>query len=107
MLFTVTLNLRGWGLGMNFNVSHVIGSILHKFHTVYLHFPDLDVLILSCLVSCFLFFIAVRFSPSPGAVYLEGGLEEARQLFGRLLFNSEVTCKMVSAFCHSAVLCGE
>lgn len=25
-----------------------------------------------------------------GAVYLEGGLEEARQLFGRLLFNSEV-----------------
>lgn len=26
-----------------------------------------------------------------GAVYLEGGLDEARQLFGRLLFNTEVS----------------
>ncbi len=26
-----------------------------------------------------------------GAVYLEGGLEEAKKLFGRLLFNSEVS----------------
>lgn len=35
------------------------------------------------------------FSPfSSGAVYLEGGLEEARQLFGRLLFNSEVPDKI-------------
>jgi len=27
-----------------------------------------------------------------GAVYLEGGLKEAKLLFGRLLFNSEVSC---------------
>lgn len=32
----------------------------------------------------------VLVSSVSGAVYLEGGLEEARQLFGRLLFNSEV-----------------
>lgn len=31
-----------------------------------------------------------------GAVYLEGGLEEARQLFGRLLFNSEVPAEALS-----------
>lgn len=30
-------------------------------------------------------------SSFPGAVYLEGGLDEARLLFGRLLFNSEVS----------------
>ncbi|KAK1794454.1 hypothetical protein P4O66_011320, partial [Electrophorus voltai] len=30
-----------------------------------------------------------RQQPETGAVYLEGGLEEAKQLFGRLLFNSE------------------
>lgn len=34
--------------------------------------------------------VVVFFFFSAGAVYLEGGLEEARQLFGRLLFNSEV-----------------
>lgn len=29
-------------------------------------------------------------SPHAGAVYLEGSLEEAKQLFGRLLFNDKV-----------------
>lgn len=41
--------------------------------------------IIDPLIVFFFFFFL-----SAGAVYLEGGLEEARQLFGRLLFNSEV-----------------
>lgn len=44
-------------------------------------------------------------------MYLEGGLDEARQLFGRLLFNGEVTDEiyysdnLVVALSHSVVLC--
>lgn len=63
-----------------------------------------------------LFVVSWYFSPLfSGAVYLEGGLEEARQLFGRLLFNGEVPNEicpaalfflifLVPALCLSVVL---
>lgn len=42
----------------------------------------------------------------PGAVYLEGGLEEARQLFGRLLFNGGVSFNYIDLKkIKSAVIC--
>uniref|UniRef100_A0A8C9TZ10 Ribonuclease 3 n=1 Tax=Scleropages formosus TaxID=113540 RepID=A0A8C9TZ10_SCLFO len=51
---------------------------------LYAHGPDL------CRESDLRHAMANCFEALIGAVYLEGGLEEARQLFGRLLFNSEV-----------------
>ncbi|XP_045897057.1 ribonuclease 3 isoform X2 [Micropterus dolomieu] len=50
---------------------------------LYAHGPDL------CRESDLRHAMANCFEALIGAVYLEGGLEEARQLFGRLLFNSE------------------
>uniref|UniRef100_A0A669C1U2 Ribonuclease 3 n=1 Tax=Oreochromis niloticus TaxID=8128 RepID=A0A669C1U2_ORENI len=50
---------------------------------LYAHGPDL------CRESDLRHAMANCFEALMGAVYLEGGLEEARQLFGRLLFNSE------------------
>lgn len=50
----------------------------------------------------FLGFFCVLFS---GAVYLEGGLEESRQLFGRLLFNGEVTDSLLLESNLDSVLC--
>uniref|UniRef100_A0A669EWZ9 Ribonuclease 3 n=1 Tax=Oreochromis niloticus TaxID=8128 RepID=A0A669EWZ9_ORENI len=52
---------------------------------LYAHGPDL------CRESDLRHAMANCFEALMGAVYLEGGLEEARQLFGRLLFNSEQT----------------
>lgn len=54
---------------------------------------------LNCiLLILWLFVVSWYFSPLfSGAVYLEGGLEEARQLFGRLLFNGEVPNKLCPA----------
>lgn len=43
------------------------------------------------LMYCLIVLTLSLFHCSPGAVYLEGGLGEARLLFGRLLFNTEVT----------------
>uniref|UniRef100_A0A672SPM4 Ribonuclease 3 n=1 Tax=Sinocyclocheilus grahami TaxID=75366 RepID=A0A672SPM4_SINGR len=51
---------------------------------LYAHGPDL------CRESDLRHAMANCFEALIGAVYLEGGLEEAKQLFGRLLFNSEV-----------------
>uniref|UniRef100_A0A672G4M9 Ribonuclease 3 n=1 Tax=Salarias fasciatus TaxID=181472 RepID=A0A672G4M9_SALFA len=50
---------------------------------LYAHGPDL------CRESDLRHAMANCFEALIGAVYLEGGLDEARQLFGRLLFNSE------------------
>ncbi|XP_041670054.1 ribonuclease 3 isoform X2 [Cheilinus undulatus] len=50
---------------------------------LYAHGPDL------CRESDLRHAMANCFEALIGAVYLEGGLEEARQLFGRLLFNGE------------------
>uniref|UniRef100_A0A8C5GE71 Ribonuclease 3 n=1 Tax=Gouania willdenowi TaxID=441366 RepID=A0A8C5GE71_GOUWI len=50
---------------------------------LYAHGPDL------CRESDLRHAMANCFEALIGAVYLEGGLAEARQLFGRLLFNSE------------------
>ncbi|XP_035389759.1 ribonuclease 3 isoform X1 [Electrophorus electricus] len=50
---------------------------------LYAHGPDL------CRESDLRHAMANCFEALIGAVYLEGGLEEAKQLFGRLLFNSE------------------
>ncbi|XP_014894440.1 ribonuclease 3 [Poecilia latipinna] len=50
---------------------------------LYAHGPDL------CRESDLRHAMANCFEALIGAVYLEGGLEEARQLFGRLLFNTE------------------
>ncbi|XP_030613150.1 ribonuclease 3 isoform X2 [Archocentrus centrarchus] len=50
---------------------------------LYAHGPDL------CRESDLRHAMANCFEALMGAVYLEGGLEEARHLFGRLLFNSE------------------
>uniref|UniRef100_A0A3Q2WVT6 Drosha ribonuclease III n=1 Tax=Haplochromis burtoni TaxID=8153 RepID=A0A3Q2WVT6_HAPBU len=50
---------------------------------LYAHGPDL------CRESDLRHAMANCFEALMGAVYLEGGLDEARQLFGRLLFNSE------------------
>uniref|UniRef100_A0A671MYI1 Ribonuclease 3 n=1 Tax=Sinocyclocheilus anshuiensis TaxID=1608454 RepID=A0A671MYI1_9TELE len=52
---------------------------------LYAHGPDL------CRESDLRHAMANCFEALIGAVYLEGGLEEAKQLFGRLLFNSEVS----------------
>uniref|UniRef100_A0A8C6T3M8 Ribonuclease 3 n=1 Tax=Neogobius melanostomus TaxID=47308 RepID=A0A8C6T3M8_9GOBI len=52
---------------------------------LYAHGPDL------CRESDLRHAMANCFEALIGAVYLEGGLDEARQLFGRLLFNTEVT----------------
>ncbi|KAF0028527.1 hypothetical protein F2P81_019614 [Scophthalmus maximus] len=50
---------------------------------LYAHGPDL------CRESDLRHAMANCFEALIGAVYLEGGLDEARQLFGRLLFNTE------------------
>uniref|UniRef100_A0A8C6P947 Drosha ribonuclease III n=1 Tax=Nothobranchius furzeri TaxID=105023 RepID=A0A8C6P947_NOTFU len=50
---------------------------------LYAHGPDL------CRESDLRHAMANCFEALIGAVYLEGGLDEARELFGRLLFNSE------------------
>uniref|UniRef100_H3AAM3 Ribonuclease 3 n=1 Tax=Latimeria chalumnae TaxID=7897 RepID=H3AAM3_LATCH len=50
---------------------------------LYAHGPDL------CRESDLRHAMANCFEALIGAVYLEGGLEEAKQLFGRLLFNNE------------------
>ncbi|XP_023182231.1 ribonuclease 3 isoform X1 [Xiphophorus maculatus] len=50
---------------------------------LYAHGPDL------CRESDLRHAMANCFEALIGAVYLEGGLEESRQLFGRLLFNTE------------------
>uniref|UniRef100_A0A671Y650 Ribonuclease 3 n=1 Tax=Sparus aurata TaxID=8175 RepID=A0A671Y650_SPAAU len=51
---------------------------------LYAHGPDL------CRESDLRHAMANCFEALIGAVYLEGGLEESRQLFGRLLFNGEI-----------------
>uniref|UniRef100_A0A8C6PAD3 Ribonuclease 3 n=1 Tax=Nothobranchius furzeri TaxID=105023 RepID=A0A8C6PAD3_NOTFU len=51
---------------------------------LYAHGPDL------CRESDLRHAMANCFEALIGAVYLEGGLDEARELFGRLLFNSEL-----------------
>ncbi|TNM96427.1 hypothetical protein fugu_016088 [Takifugu bimaculatus] len=56
---------------------------------LYAHGPDL------CRESDLRHAMANCFEALIGAVYLEGGLEEARQLFGRLLFNSEQSLREV------------
>uniref|UniRef100_A0A4W3IZX3 Ribonuclease 3 n=1 Tax=Callorhinchus milii TaxID=7868 RepID=A0A4W3IZX3_CALMI len=55
---------------------------------LYAHGPDL------CRESDLRHAMANCFEALIGAVYLEGGLEEAKHLFGRLLFDGMVTCNL-------------
>lgn len=97
--FTVTSNFYGWSLRDSFTVfTKVCSGKYSVLHTV----PGLNV---SSLILRFLNFLGgfcVLFS---GAVYLEGGLEESRQLFGRLLFNGEVTDSLLLESNLDSVLC--
>uniref|UniRef100_A0A673KKU3 Ribonuclease 3 n=1 Tax=Sinocyclocheilus rhinocerous TaxID=307959 RepID=A0A673KKU3_9TELE len=63
-------------------IVHLCKLELDRF-MLYAHGPDL------CRESDLRHAMANCFEALIGAVYLEGGLEEAKQLFGRLLFNSE------------------
>lgn len=73
--------------------------VQHTHTPTHTHFIRLTPLIFCLLFFLFLFSLLTSYFlvPSPGAVYLEGGLKEARQLFGRLLFNAEVKSASLGA----------